>query len=142
MQIDNETKKLHDLVKTQSEQINTLIEFLSVKGNCLVFLIFVTPYILDIIKNEKPTCSNRAELNSTTQKCSICEFEFPDTFTGDNINQHMETCLISSGPVAENMPIEPKQLACPFCSERRSFTDHLSYLDHLTKCCNDIPDTD
>ena len=108
----------------------------------MIFLIFFTLYLLAIIKNEKPTCSTRAELNSTTQKCSICEFEFPDTLTDDNINQHMETCLISSGPVAENMSIEPKQLACPFCSQQRSFTGHLSYLDHLTKCCNDIPDTD
>ncbi|CAF0865750.1 unnamed protein product [Adineta ricciae] len=127
MQIDEETKKLHDLIKTQSNQINTIIELLSAK---------------DIIKNDKPTCSNWAGLNSTIQKCPICEFEFLDTITDDNINQHMETCLISSGLAAENMSIEPKQLACPFCSQQQSYTGHLAYLDHLSKCCNDIPDTD
>ncbi|UJR15073.1 hypothetical protein I4U23_002042 [Adineta vaga] len=79
IEIEEETRKLHNLIKIQRDQIDTLIELLSEK---------------DLVKTDEPTCSTEVFMDNTPKKCSLCDFEFPLRSTDDEIIQHFEACFI------------------------------------------------
>ncbi len=104
--------------------------------------------ILEIVDNENhytntnlPPLSTQEITDNVAKKCSLCHYEFPITFTTDQIINHFEKCL--SAPVIDvhNVAVEPpQQLICPYCNQKLSSTDDIAYLQHVSQCCNEITD--
>ncbi|CAF1183570.1 unnamed protein product [Adineta steineri] len=132
MEMEEDSRKLQNLVQTQRDQIDKLIELLSQQ---------------ETINNENKTLTvnelhptTKESLNDITKRCSLCNFEFPLTYTEEQIINHFEKCLTTTSMEARNMTPGAKQLECPYCSKKLETMDDMIYLDHVAKCCNGLAD--
>jgi len=82
--------------------------------------------------------STREIQKNTSQKCAVCNYEFPIIYSEIEIINHVEKCLSTSDVIDSNVSMESKQLECPYCNEKLSNTDDLFYIQHLSQCFNEM----
>jgi len=137
IEMEEETKKLHNLVKTQREQIDKLVELLTQASDI--------QNIPTTSNDEKhPITTNSLHLSlrqlptNIPKKCSVCNYEFPTIYTETQIANHIENCLFKSDIVDLNVSMESKQLECPYCNEKLPNNDDIIYTQHLSQCFNEM----
>jgi len=114
-EIEEETKKLQNLVNTQREQIDKLIELLSQT---------------EIAKDEKDsTIENSVDL--PTQ-------EVINTTTEIQIINQAEKRLSTPNIVDSNVSMGAAPLQCPYCNEILPNNDETVYIQHLSQCFNEM----
>lgn len=128
LEVEEETKQLHQLVKTQREHIDQLVEILSlIDEEKMIHQRTTIPSL------EKPDSLPELPVYAT-KECSVCNDESSDI----QINDHVENCLSTSNIVDTPVPTEPERLGCPFCDEKFTNNDDIAYIEHLSRCFNDM----
>ncbi|CAF3979567.1 unnamed protein product [Rotaria sp. Silwood2] len=126
MQIQEETRRLYNLVEMQLNQINELTKLLTQED-----------------KNEKShttTCSipplTRELQNNIKKKCCMCNHEYPTTSSEVEIHNHIANCLSTVNVDSLNVSVERVELNCPFCDKKLLNNGDTTDLEHLTICCS------
>lgn len=89
--------------------------------------------LVEIVEPERPSVNIPITPRHSTdhKKCPICNQEFPETITDEDMYDHIDKCLFAS-----NMNAQPSDYECPSCSQKMPGIDEATYLQHLTDCYN------
>jgi hypothetical protein len=123
LEVEEEIKQLHQLVKTQREHIDQLAEMLSSIDQDKMINQSTSSHPLEIASEEKPNSLPECSVDNSQSN------EIPNT-------DHVEEYLSISPPV----PTESKQLECPFCNAKFANNEDIAYIEHLTNCFNNVND--
>lgn len=118
--LQQETRKLENLLETQLNKINELNQIISYQNEPIEIFSSLPPELI----------------NSNKKKCCLCDFEYPTTHTENEIRNHVEDCLSSMTFESINIPDECKQLACPYCDKELLNNGDVNDLHHMAICCS------
>ena len=132
--IDEETKQLQQLVKTQHERIDQLVEFLSSIDQEKVIVRSASP----------PLEENLQPFPEPSVKFPEPSFEFPESSVklpepSIAYPESSEMPNVDHVPTADAaVPMEPEELRCPLCDEKFPNDSDIPYLEHVSQCFNDV----